>query len=479
MDYSSVNGCCIFLRGQGKMTTDMTEGKIIPQLTGFTIPLILGNLFQLTYNAADSVIVGKFVGDDALAAVGTAGPIMNMVILFISGMCMGAGILMSTQYGAKKYAQLECQISTAMIGGLAFSAAVTVLLLIFAHPLLVLLQVPQDIIGTAAVYLRIIFSGLTFTFIYNFFSNTLRALGDSRAPLIFLIISAVLNVVLDLFFVLVLRWGVPGSALATVLSEALRCLFCLGYIKKKVPLLCLGEKWKVFDRAVLGRTFSYGITSALQQMCVQLGKICVQTIVNVQGVAFIAAFTAINRVDDFAMTPQQNIAHASTTFMAQNRGAGKNRRMKQGFYCTILLETIYTAVVLALVFGFSRQIMELFVGNDSEEVVTLGISYLKLIAFMYVMPAATNIIQGFFRGLGDLKVTLISTILNMSARFLTAWIMIHIMHGGFDRLAWANFFGWIAMLAFQIPMITHRWKKLFVRKKKRSGDTDPNTYPAG
>ena len=450
------------------MTTDMTEGKIIPQLTGFTVPLILGNLFQLTYNAADSVIVGKFVGDDALAAVGTAGPVMNMVILFISGMCMGAGILMSTQYGAKKYAQLERQVSTAMIGGLGFSAAVTVLLLVFAHPLLVLLQVPQDIIGSAAVYLRIIFGGLIFTFIYNFFSNTLRALGDSRAPLIFLIISAALNVVLDLFFVLVLEWGVPGSALATVLSEALCCLFCLGYIKKKVPLLCLGKKWKVFDRAVLGRTFSYGITSALQQMCVQLGKICVQTIVNVQGVAFIAAFTAINRVDDFAMTPQQNIAHASTTFMAQNRGAGKIRRMKQGFYCTILLETIYTAVVLALVFLFSRQSMELFVGNDSEEVVTLGISYLELIAFMYVMPEATNIIQGFFRGLGDLKVTLVSTILNMSSRFLSAWVMIHIMHGGFDRLAWANFFGWVAMLAFQIPMIVCRWKKVLSEGENHS-----------
>ena len=456
------------VRGLEDMTTDMTEGKIIPQLTGFTVPLILGNLFQLTYNAADSVIVGKFVGDDALAAVGTAGPVMNMVILFISGMCMGAGILMSTQYGAKKYAQLERQVSTAMIGGLGFSAAVTVLLLVFAHPLLVLLQVPQDIIGSAAVYLRIIFGGLIFTFIYNFFSNTLRALGDSRAPLIFLIISAALNVVLDLFFVLALEWGVPGSALATVLSEALCCLFCLGYIKKKVPLLCLGKKWKVFDRAVLGRTFSYGITSALQQMCVQLGKICVQTIVNVQGVAFIAAFTAINRVDDFAMTPQQNIAHASTTFMAQNRGAGKIRRMKQGFYCTILLETIYTAVVLALVFLFSRQIMELFVGNDSEEVVTLGISYLELIAFMYVMPEATNIIQGFFRGLGDLKVTLVSTILNMSSRFLSAWVMIHIMHGGFDRLAWANFFGWVAMLAFQIPMIVCRWRKVFSEGENHS-----------
>ena len=165
------------------MTTDMTHGRIIPQLTEFTIPLVLGNLFQLTYNAADSVIVGKFVGDDALAAVGTAGPIMNMVILFISGMCMGAGILMSTLYGAKKQEQLERQISTSLLGGLAFSVAVTILLLLFAHPILELLQVPEDIIGSAASYLRIIFVGLIFTFIYNFFSNTLRALGDSRVPL--------------------------------------------------------------------------------------------------------------------------------------------------------------------------------------------------------------------------------------------------------------------------------------------------------
>ena len=314
------------------MTKDMTEGPIIPQLTKFTIPLILGNLFQLTYNAADSVIVGKFLGDDALAAVGTAGPIMNMVILFISGMCMGAGILMSSYYGAKRYNRLERQISTAMIGGLIFSAIIAILLILFAHPILELLQVPADIIDSAKGYLRIIFLGLIFTFVYNFFSNTLRALGDSKVPLYFLIISACLNVAGDLFFVVVLNWGVPGSALATVLSEMLCCLCCLIYIKRKVPLLCLGNKWKIFDPSLLWKTFSYGITSALQQMCVQLGKICVQTVVNVQGVEFIAAFTAINRVDDFAMTPQQNIAHASTTFMAQNRGAGKIERMKKGFF---------------------------------------------------------------------------------------------------------------------------------------------------
>lgn len=439
--------------------TDMTQGKIIPQLTKFTIPLVLGNLFQLTYNAADSVIVGRFVGDDALAAVGSAGPIMNMVILFISGMCMGAGILMSTQYGAKHYDRLERQVSTTLIGGLIFSVVIAAALFTFAYPILNLLQVPEDIIHSAAVYLRIVFVGLIFTFIYNFFSNTLRALGDSRVPLYFLIISAFLNIVLDLVFVVGLRWGGLGSGAATVLSEALCCLCCLVYIKKKVPFLCLGKKWSVFDGSILWRTFTYGITSALQQMCIQLGKICVQTVVNVQGVAFIAAFTAINRVDDFALTPQQNISHASTTFMAQNKGAGNVRRMKRGFLSSILLQTIYTAVISAAVFAAAGPLMGMFVSEGSEEVIGLGVSYLHLIAFMYVMPAATNTIQGFFRGVGDLKVTLISTVLNMSARFLTAWLMIHRMHGGFDCLAWANFWGWVAMLAFQIPMFVWRWRK--------------------
>ena len=334
----------------------------------------------------------------------------------------------------------------------------SVLLIVLAHPLLELLQVPADIIGASKGYLRIIFLGLMFTFIYNFFSNTLRALGDSRAPLYFLMISALFNVIGDLFFVVALDWGVSGSAVATVLSEMLCCLFCLIYIKKKVPLLCLGRKWRVFDASILWKTFNYGITSALQQMCVQLGKICVQTVVNVQGVAFIAAFTAINRVDDFAMTPQQNIAHATTTFMAQNRGAGNIRRMKQGFLSSVVIQLAYTTAVAVLVFFGARPIMQLFVSDGSVEVTDLGVSYLRLIAVMYVMPAATNTIQGFFRGLGDLKVTLISTILNMSARFFSAWLMIHRMHGGFDRLAWANFFGWVAMLALQIPMITYRWR---------------------
>lgn len=231
----------------------MTQGKILLPLVSFTIPLVLGNLFQLTYNAADSVIVGKYVGEQALAAVGTSTPIMNIAILLISGMCMGASVLMSSQYGAKDYDTLSKQISTTMLAGCGFSVVFSLLMLLLATPVLRLIRVPETAIPEAAVYLRIIFLGLIFTFIYNFLANTMRALGDSKTPLYFLVTSAFLNIFGDLFFVVVLRWGVAGSAIATVCSEGLCCLLCGIYIKKKIPLLCLGKSGGSLIRACLVR----------------------------------------------------------------------------------------------------------------------------------------------------------------------------------------------------------------------------------
>ena len=225
------------------MTKDLTTGKIMPILVKFTIPLVLGNLFQLTYNAVDSIIVGHFVGKEALAAVGICNPITTLMILFLNGLCMGAAILMGMQYGAKDYDTLHRQISTTMLSGVVFSVTLTVLCVIFAVPMLKLIQVDPSIMDLTAEYLRIIFWGLMFTFLYNFFSSTLRALGDSNSPLYFLIISAVLNVFGDLFFVIVLKDGSRGCAISTVLSEALCSLFCVIYIQKKVPLLRLGKKW--------------------------------------------------------------------------------------------------------------------------------------------------------------------------------------------------------------------------------------------
>ena len=439
------------------MTKDLTTGKIMPILVNFTVPLVLGNLFQLTYNAVDSIIVGHFVGKEALAAVGICNPISTLMILFLNGLCMGASILMGIQYGAKDYKTLHRQISTTMLSGVVFSFFLTLFCVVFAVPILHLLQVDASIMEMTRQYLRIIFMGLMFTFLYNFFSSTLRALGDSASPLYFLIISAVLNIFGDLFFVIVLKAGSNGCAISTVLSEALCCLFCVIYIQKKVPILRLGRKWLVFDASLLKKTIAYGWASAMQQATVQMGKIAIQALVNTMGVSVAAAFAVVNRIDDFAITPEQNIAHAMTALMAQNKGAGKNDRMREGFRCGMILEIVYGVVVMVICLIFAGELMALFVKD--EEVIGHGVVYLHLIAVMYILPAITNAIQGFFRGIGDLKVTLMSSFTNMAVRVIAAAPMILLWNFGIEALPYSYLAGWVAMLLVETPLMIRIYRK--------------------
>lgn len=439
------------------MTKDLTTGKIMPILVNFTVPLVLGNLFQLTYNAVDSIIVGHFVGKEALAAVGICNPISTLMILFLNGLCMGASILMGIQYGAKDYKTLHRQISTTMLSGVVFSFFLTLFCVVFAVPILHLLQVDASIMEMTRQYLRIIFLGLMFTFLYNFFSSTLRALGDSASPLYFLIISAVLNIFGDLFFVIVLKAGSNGCAISTVLSEALCCLFCIIYIQKKVPILRLGKKWLVFDSRLLKKTIAYGWASAMQQATVQMGKIAIQALVNTMGVSVAAAFAVVNRIDDFAITPEQNIAHAMTALMAQNKGAGKNDRMREGFRCGMILGIVYGAAVMVICQVFAGELMALFVKD--EEVIGHGVIYLHLIAVMYILPAVTNAIQGFFRGIGDLKVTLMSSFTNMAVRVIAAAPMILLWNFGIEALPYSYLAGWVAMLLVETPLMIRIYRK--------------------
>ena len=439
------------------MTKDLTTGKIMPILVNFTVPLVLGNLFQLTYNAVDSIIVGHFVGKEALAAVGICNPVSTLMILFLNGLCMGASILMGIQYGAKDYETLHRQISTTLLSGAVFSFFLTLVCVIFAVPILLLLQVDPSIMDMTVQYLRIIFLGLMFTFLYNFFSSTLRALGDSASPLYFLIISAILNIFGDLFFVIVLKAGSNGCAISTVLSEALCCLFCIIYIQKKVPILRLGKKWLVFDARLLKKTIAYGWASAMQQATVQMGKIAIQALVNTMGVSVAAAFAVVNRIDDFAITPEQNIAHAMTALMAQNKGAGKNDRMREGFRCGMILELVYGAAVMLICLGFARPLMSLFVKD--EEVIGHGVVYLHLIAVMYILPAITNALQGFFRGIGDLKVTLMSSFTNMAVRVIAAAPMVLLWNFGIEALPYSYLAGWIAMLLVETPLMLRIYRK--------------------
>ena len=409
------------------MTNDMTKGAITPLLIRFTIPLVLGNLFQLTYNAADSIIVGKFVGEEALAAVGTSNPLMTLTILFINGMCLGAGILVSTAFGAGNTQLMERQVSTTAIAGTVFSLAFSALCVILATPLLQLMQVPADILPIAVSYLRIVFAGLIFTFFYNFLAATMRALGDSKSALYFLMISSVLNIGGDLFFVQVLNWGSNGCALSTVVSEALCCLLCVLYIRWKVPILQLGRRWLVFDGKLLRKTVSYGWASAM------------------------AAFTAASRIDDFAYTPQQNIGHAMTTLMAQNRGAGKHDRVKQGFHCGMRIEAAYGVLIAVVCFAGAPFIMKLFVTDP--EVIHLGVRFLRTVSLFYLMPAATNGIQGFFRGIGDLKVTLVSSTFNMVFRVAAAAVFVLVWKMEIEALPYSYAVGWVVMLLYELPML--------------------------
>lgn len=436
------------------MEKDLTTGRITPQLISFTIPLVLGNLFQLTYNAVDSIIAGRYVGKEALAAIGICNPISTLFILFLNGLCMGASILMGNQFGAKEHDRLQRQISTTMLSGIVFSLALSAVCIAFARPILRLMQVDAAILRMTVTYLRIIFAGFVFTFLYNCFASILRALGDSQSPLYFLITSAVMNILGDLFFVLILNMGSAGCAIATVLSEALSCLLCMLYIRQRIPLLQLGKKWLVFDKTLLRQTVSYGWASAMQQATVQLGKLGIQAIVNSMGVAVAAAFAVVNRIDDFAYTPQQNIAHAMTALMAQSKGARKKKRLTEAFRCGMRIEFAYGILIFAVCFVFAAPLMRLF-SNDAE-VCAHGATYLRLISVMYLLPAATNGIQGYFRGIGDLRVTLISSLVNMGLRVLAAAVLVFSFSLQIEALPYSYLAGWIGMLLVELPLLVKK-----------------------
>ena len=264
--------------------------------------------------------------------------------------------------------------------------------------------------------------------------------------------------VISLFFVAVLGWGSMGCAIATVVSEAVCCMLCIIYIKRKVPELNLGKAWFVFDGSLLKQTVLYGWTSAMQQGTVQLGKIGVQAIANTMGVSVMAAYTIVNRIDDFACLPEQNIAHSMTSFMAQNSGAGKKERVRKGFWGGMKIELVYGMIIFLVCFFFAEPIVRLFVSDT--DVVKEGVTYLKLISFMYLLPAVTNGIQGYFRGIGDLKITLISSMVNMGVRVLAAFVFVFGFAMKVETFPFACLAGWIAMLITEVPLLVRSYGRL-------------------
>ena len=428
----------------------MTKGSIFRELVAYSVPLVLGNLFQLAYNAVDSMIAGRFIGTDALAATGMAAPVMNILILGISGICMGAGVLMSSFFGARDTEKLKRELSTLLVFGTVFSIIVALLGIVFAYPLLRAMNVPEQIIDITALYIRVVFLGAPFTYFYNALSQALKSVGDSKTPLKFLMASSIVNCVSDLFFIGCLGFGIMCSAMTTTIAQLLSALLCFAYIYRKVPMLSLRPREINVDRTLLRTTLSYGSVTALQQACQPIGKLLIQSAVNTLGVATIAAYNAVTRIDDFAFTPEQQISHGITTFVAQNKGAGNTGRMLKGFRRGLVIETAYFLIICSLVFVFKEEIMRLFIsGEGASEVIMEGELYLSVMSFLYIFPAYTNAIQGFFRGVGNMSVTLLSTFIQASMRVVFTFLLVP--HMGIHAIAYACAIGWVLMLLFEVP----------------------------
>ncbi len=446
------------------MTKDMTSGNISKQLVTFAVPMILGNMFQLTYNAVDSIIVGRFVGTSSLAAVGAANPIMNIIIFFIVGICMGTSILMSEYYGAGDIKKLKREISTSMISGLIFTIIMSIVCFFSSKYILLITKTPIEIVPESDLYLKTIFCGLIFTFIYNIYSATLRSMGDSKTPIIFLIFSSILNAILAIILVVVFKLGVFGTAISTVISQAVSSILCIVYVYKKIPILRFSRSEIVVDKALLKNTINYSSVSALQQTCLYIGKLLVQGSVNSLGVNSIASFNAVTRIDDFAFTPQQSIAQSMTTFIAQNRGAHKYERIKKGFKYGMFIEIIYWIIIIGPIYFGANSIMQLFVPNSGSQVIHLGVIYLESMAFFYILPGITNGLQGYFRGMGDLKITLISTFVQILGRVIFAYMLAP--YYGIAGIAFSCFAGWIIMLSYEVPSYLRQRKQLRIYNQR-------------
>ena len=427
-------------------TRKMTGGSIARHLIAYALPLILGNFFQLTYNAVDSIIIGKFAGENALAAVSAANPVMTIVILGVSGISIGASVLMSRFFGAGQEELLRREAATTIVFGAAASAAVFVPGLLLSGPILRLLRVPQEILPLAIGYLRIIFVGFLFTFQYNILAACLRSVGDSRTPVIYLAAASVLNGALDVLFVALCDLGVAGAGLATVIAEAVSVLLCALHMRRHTPLLRLSLRELRVDPALLRETIRSGAITALQQACQPVGKVLIQSVINAQGVAVIAAFNAVSRVDDFACIPEQSISSAMMTCVAQNRGAGQTQRVRETLRVGMRLELVYGLFILVLVQLIKTPVMRLFAAQDSVQMVAMGVDYLTLMAFFYILPGMTNGIQGFFRGMGEMKTTLVATFIQISIR--TAVVAVLVPRVGISGAALACAVGWSFMLMY-------------------------------
>lgn len=441
---------------------DLTQGGITTTLLQFTLPMLAGSLLQQCYNIADTLIVGQCIGSNALAAVGSAYTLMVFLISILLGLSMGSGTVFSLQYGAGDLPALRRSIYVSFLLIGTVTVLLNVAVFLWLDPILRWLQVPYDVYPLMRNYLWIIFWGIAFTFLYNFYAALLRAVGDSVTPLWFLAVSVVLNIGLDLFLILVLDQGIEGAAVATVIAQGMAASGILLYTYKTRPELRLHRKDMRFDRSSLKEITSFSTLTCVQQSVMNFGILMVQGLVNSFGTAVMAAFAAAVKIDSFAYMPVQEFGNAFSTFVAQNFGARKGDRIRRGVRSAFLITIVFSLVISLLVFFFAKPLMLIFVRPDEAEILRIGTEYLRIEGTFYLGIGILFLLYSYYRAIRMPGMSVVLTILSLGTRVVLSYWLASIPSIGVTGIWWSIPIGWF--LADLVGIAYYRYRRYAISR---------------
>lgn len=424
-------------------TRSLVDGKIGSSMILFSLPMILGNLLQQLYNVADTLIVGKTIGAAALAAVGSSYALMVLLTSIILGLCMGSGVVFAQLYGGGRLEDMKVSIANAFVFILIVSVVINALAVLLLEQFIVWLNIPAQAVSFTREYLQVIFVGIAFVSIYNFFASVLRSIGNTVVPLIFLGVSAVTNIVLDLVFILVFHMGVAGAAWATVIAQALSAVCITIYFFAKAKAFCPAPGQMRYNKHFLRIIISNSTLTAVQQSIMNLGILMVQGLVNSFGFAASAAFAAVVKIDAFAYMPAQDFGNAFSTFVAQNYGAGKGERIHKGSLIAMKISLLFCLLASLCVYLFARPLMLLFVDAGETEIIRIGMEYLRIEGMFYVGIGILFLLYGLYRGLGRSGVSILLTVVSLGSRVLLAYTLSSLPAIGMLGIWWSVPMGWL------------------------------------
>ncbi len=432
------------------MKYDLTTGSVGITMLKFSLPMILGNLMQQLYNISDTLIVGWFIGTDALAAVGASYALIIFLTSILLGLCMGSGALFSIFYGEKNVDDLKSSIVLSFVLILTITIIINIAIFIYIDEILHFMQIPPEVYELAYTYLYIIFIGFGFSFIYNYFSCLLRAVGDSRTPLIFLAGSAILNIILSILLVAVFNLGVAGSAIGTIIAQGLCALGLTVFTVIKCPELLPQKRHFKMDITILKNIANASLLTCSQQSVMNFGILMVQGLVNSFGATVMAAFTVAVKIDSLAYMPAQDFGNAFSTFIGQNFGAKKQERIKQGIKQAIKISFVFCLIISAGVFTFAKSLMTIFVDVNETAIIAIGVDYLRIEGSFYFGIGILFLLYGFYRAINFPAMSLILTIISLGTRVGLAYYLASIPSIGVIGIWWSIPIGWILADIFGI-----------------------------